>query len=319
MSSALLWLGGGALLLLPPFFLDPFGIGLAAQILVFGLLALSVDLLMRHAGMFSMCHGAFFAVAAYATAALHVHHGLPTAVAAPGGIAAALLTAAVFGVSVRTGGVYFILVTLALGQLVWSLTVSWTGLTGGDNGITDVPAPAIGGLRAATPAAYYYLVLGLVVLCCLAYRRLIASPFGLALHGVRDSEARMRALGYDVTALRYVAFVVSGGMAGIAGVLYVYGNQFVSPATANLSVSVEAALMAILGGAGTILGPFIGSAIIIGIRNTLSNIVPGWPILLGLVFIATVLWAPRGVIGLLQRSRAAAPARGSAKPQEGSA
>jgi branched-chain amino acid transport system permease protein len=305
---------GGALgALVAPRLLDTFWISLLIQMLVFGLLALSVDLLTGHTGLLPMGHAGFFAVAAYATAILEVRHGLGFWLSAGGGLLAALLAAAVFGLSVRTRGVYFILLTLALGHIVWGVAMRWTTFTGGENGVSNVPPPAVAAVRFADLSVYYYLVLGVVMACALGYRQLVRSPFGLALRGIRESESRMRGLGYNVFAHKYAAFVISGGLAGVAGVLYAYWNRFVSPAAATFHASAEAVLMGILGGTGTILGPFIGAAIMLGIRNWVSAYVAWWTAAMGLVFIATVLWAPHGLIGLWRelRDRSAAASAGA--------
>ena len=303
-AGRLMWVGAGVVAVLAPQFLDQFWMGLIIQILVFGLFALSVDLLMGHTGLFPLGHAAIFAVAAYATAILEARHAYPTLLAAPAGVAAAVGLAVVFGLAVRTSGVYFILVTLAMGYIVWGVSLRWSSFTGGDNGVGNVPLPALGPLAIQDLSSYYYMVVVVVLVCAAGYHLLVRSPFGLALRGIRESESRMRALGYNVAAHKFAAFLLSGFFAGVAGVLYVYWNRFVSPATATFLVSAEAALMAILGGTGTIVGPFIGSAIILGIRNYVSAYLVQWMTLMGLVFIATVLWAPDGLLGLLRRLRA---------------
>jgi branched-chain amino acid transport system permease protein len=281
-----------------------FWVTLLTQIMIYGLLALSADLLLGHAGLFSLCHAAFFAVAAYTTAILQVRYGATTALAAPAGILAGSALSLVFAVAVRTRGVYFILITLAFGYIVWGVAYRWASFTGGDNGVTNVPFPAIGGLRVAGATQYYYVVLIAVVACALAYRMLVTSPFGLTLRGIKSSESRMRSLGYDVGRHLYVAFVLSGIIASIAGVLYVYYNRFINPVAASFPVSVEAVLMAIVGGSGTILGPFLGSGIILVLRNWVSGFFHYYTAVLGIVFIVTVLWAPQGIMGLVSRWRA---------------
>lgn len=291
-----------ALALLPQV-AGPFWMGLATQMIVFGLLALSVDLLLGHAGLFSICHGSFFAVAAYTTAILQVRYAVPTALAAPAGLLAGTLLGLLFGLAVRTRGVYFILITIAFGYVVWGVAHRWSSFTGGDNGVTNVPFPAVGGLRVESHTDYYYLVLLVVALCALGYRVLVRSPFGLTLRGIKGSESRMRSLGYDSNRHLYAAFVLSAALASLAGVLYVYYNRFVNPVAASFPVSVEAALMAILGGTGTIAGPFIGSAIILGLRNWVSSFFELYATVMGIVFIVTVLWAPEGLVGLAARLR----------------
>jgi branched-chain amino acid transport system permease protein len=297
---ALAALGALAVLALPHL-AGPFWMGLATQVLVFGLLALAVDLLLGHAGLFSVGHGAFFAMAAYTTAILQVRHDVPTALAAPAGLLAGTLLGALFGLAVRTRGVYFILVTMAFGYVVWGVAHRWSSFTGGDNGVTNVPFPALGPLRIASHTQYYYLVLGVVLLCALGYRVLVRSPFGLALRGLKASESRMRSLGFDAGLHLYVAFVLSAALASLAGVLYVYYNRFVNPVASSFPVSVEAALMAIVGGTGTIAGPFIGSAVILGLRNWVSSFFELYAAVMGLVFVGTVLWAPQGIVGLAGR------------------
>ena len=288
----------------------PFWMGLVTQMLVFGVLALSVDLLLGHAGLFSICHGSFFAVAAYTTALLEVRYAVATAVAAPAGLLAGTLLGLVFGLAVRTRGVYFILITIAFGYVVWGVAHRWSSFTGGDNGVTNVPFPAVAGVRIDSHTEYYYLVLVTVVLVALGYGLVIRSPFGLALRGIKGSESRMRTLGYDSNRHLYAAFVLSAALASLAGVLYVYYNRFVNPVAASFPVSVEAALMAIIGGTGTILGPFIGSVIILGLRNWVSSFFELYAAIMGLVFIVAVLWVPEGLVGLAARVRGRrAPAR----------
>jgi branched-chain amino acid transport system permease protein len=289
------------LLLIFPYLAGPYWTGLATLILIFGLLALSVDLLLGHAGLFSLTHASFFAVSAYTVAILQVRYGVPTLAAAPAGILAGTLLALVFGLSVRTRGVYFILITIAFGFVVWGVAHRWSSFTGGDNGVTNVPFPAAGPLAITSHTQYYYLVLLAVIACAAGYRVLVRSPFGLGLRGIKAAETRMKSLGYRTTLHLYAAFVLSGALASFAGVLYVYYNKFVNPVAASFPISVEAALMAIVGGSGTIVGAFIGSAVVLGLRNWVSSFFELHAAVMGLVFIATVLWAPDGLVGLFKR------------------
>lgn len=286
-----------------PFTAGEFWMRLIMQIMIFGLLALSTDLLLGHAGLFSLCHASFFAVAAYVTAILHVRHGSGTIVAAPAGVLAGTVLALIFAVAVRTRGVYFILITLAFGYIVWGVTYRWASFTGGDNGVTNVPLPSIGPWHVTDATSYYYVVLVAVLLCAAAYRVLVNSPFGLTLRGIKSSESRMRSMGYEVGLHLYAAFVLSGVFSSIAGVLYVYFNRFINPTAAAFPVSVEAVLMAIIGGTGTIIGPFIGAGIVLILRNWVSGFFHYYTAVLGVVFIVTVLWAPQGLMGLLKRWR----------------
>jgi len=287
--------------LFAPLYLGPFWLSLLMQILIFGLLALSVELLLGHIGLFSVCQAAFFAVSAYTVAILQVKYGQPTIVAVPAGMGAAIILSLIYGIAVRTSGVYFILVTIALGHVFWGISWTWVSFTNGEGGITNVPAPAVGSLAITSHTSYYYIVLAVVALCVLCYRTLTRSPFGLTLRGIRESESRMRGLGYNIAAHKYTAFVLAGTLSGIAGLLYVYFNRFVSPANAEFFLSIEVALMVLVGGTGTILGPFIGSAIMLGLRNYVSAYIDQWMIVMGLIFIVTMLWTPDGVLGVIRR------------------
>jgi branched-chain amino acid transport system permease protein len=295
-----------------PYVGGPFWTGLVTQMYIFGLLALSVDLLLGQAGLFSLTHASFFAVSAYTVAILQVRYGVPTVLAAPAGILAGSLLGLVFGLSVRTRGVYFILITIAFGYVIWGVAVRWSSFTGGDNGVTNVPFPSVGGFEIASHTQYYYLVLAVIVLCGLGYRVLIRSPFGLGLRGIKGSETRMKSLGYRTDLHLYAAFVLSAAIASLAGVLYVYYNRFVNPVASSFPISVEAALMAIVGGTGTIVGPFIGAGVVLGLRNWVSSFFEMHHAIMGAVFIATVLWAPDGLVGLAGRLRS----RFSKKKQE---
>jgi branched-chain amino acid transport system permease protein len=289
--------------LIAPLVAGQFWTSLITQIYIYGLLALSVDLLLGHAGLYSLCQAAFFAVAAYTTAILQVRHGYPTLIAAPAGLLAGTLLALLYGGAVRTRGVYFILITIALGYIIWGAVYRWASVTGGDNGITNVPPPSIGSASITSQVAYYYFVLAIVILCAFGYRILVRSPFGLSLRGIKGSESRMQSLGYRTTMHLYAAFVISGAIASLAGVLYVYYNRFINPVAASFQISVEVSLMAIVGGSGTIVGPFIGAGVFLGLRNWVSSFFEMHTAVIGVVFIATVLWAPSGIVGFVERSR----------------
>jgi branched-chain amino acid transport system permease protein len=286
-----------------PLAAGPFWISLLTQMLIFGLLALSVDLLLGHAGLFSLCHAAFFSVSAYTTAILQVRYGVGTLVAAPAGLLAGTLLGLLFGLSVRTRGVYFILITIALGYVIWGVAYRWSSFTGGDNGVTNVPRPSLAGISLDGMNAFYYLTLFVVLVCVVVYRVLIRSPFGLTLRGIKTSESRMTSLGYRTNLHLYVAFALSAFLASLAGVLYVYYNRFINPVAASFPISVEAALMAIVGGTGTILGPFLGAGIVLALRNWVSSFIALHHAIMGIVFILTILWAPNGIMGLVTRLR----------------
>ena len=286
-------LGAGALLVLP-LVLPSYPVSIATQILIFGALAMSIDVLAGFAGRTSLCHGAIFGVAAYVTIYWNtVAGGQPWSGALLGVAAAVALTLVFALLAVRTSGVYFLLLTLALGMIVWGISLRWTSVTGGENGLRGPGRP--GPLR--DHVHFYYAVLAVVAPLGFVAWRFVRSPFGLALRGIRDSESRMRSLGYNVPLHLFVAFGVSGAFAGVAGVLYAFFNDFVSPTTVQLSQSVSGLLMAITGGIGTLFGGFVGAAAIILLENIVSLFTARWPMILGLTFILIMIFAPEGIVG----------------------
>jgi branched-chain amino acid transport system permease protein len=287
--------------LLLPWVAGDYWISLVTQMFIFGLLALSADLLLGHAGLFSLCHAAFFSVAAYTSAILQVRYGFSTLGGMALGLVMGTALGLLFGLSVRTRGVYFILVTLAMGYVIWGVGYRWSSLTGGDSGVTNVPPPQWGGMTIDSGLELYYVVMLTVLVVLFFYQRLVRSPFGLALRGIKAGEPRMRSLGFSPAHHLYAAFVISSFLASLAGVLYVCFNKFVNPVSASLHVNVETVLMAIVGGSATLLGPFIGAGLILGLRNWVSTFFELHLAVMGLVFIAVVIWAPGGVMGLLRR------------------
>lgn len=281
-----------------PLFASTYQISVANEILIFALLAMSIDVLAGYAGRTSLGHGAIFGVSTYIVIYwMSVAGGSPW-VAVLLGILAATVVAAVFALlAVRVSGVYFLLLTLALGMIVWGVCLRWTSVTGGENGIRGVGRPEI----IADPVVFFYATLATVLVFSVIVWRFVQSPFGLTLRGIRDSESRMSSLGYSVSTHMFIAFSITGFFAGVAGALYALFNNFVSPSTVQLSQSVEGLLMAIIGGIGTLFGAFVGSAAIILLENFVSNFTPRWPMVLGFMFIVTMIFAPEGILGAASR------------------
>ena len=280
-----------------PLGLSRYHLGLATEMLIYGTLAMSIDILAGFAGRTSLAHGAIFGVSAYVVVYVVSELGLSPILGAILGVIAATLIAALFSlVAIRTSGVYFLLITLALGMIIWGICLRWTDVTGGENGLR-------GDLRVgilANPRAFYWITLAVAAALSLAMWRLVQSPFGLTLRGIRDSESRMLSLGYSVQTHLFIGFTVSGFFAGAAGVLYAFFNSFVSPTTVALAQSVQGLLMAITGGIGTLFGSFIGAAAILTLQNVVSSYTERWQTVLGLTFILVMIFAPQGLIGLLR-------------------
>lgn len=270
--------------------------------MIYGIVAMSLDVLLGYTGLTSFGHAAFFGAAAYAVGVLTTRAGVPSLVGMAGGIAVALGLALIYGLlAIRATGVYFLIITLALGMGTWGLAYRWVSMTGGDNGLSGIPPLSLGlPWSMRDPVNLYYFIAAAFVVAVVLLWRLVASPFGLALRGIRESESRMRVLGYDVWLHKYVAFAIAGAFSGLAGTLYAFYNGFVAPTDLHLTASAEAVLMVILGGAGTLFGPLIGAALVVFLRNLVSAYTQRWLLILGTVFILTVIYAPRGVLGGLR-------------------
>src|SRR5712691_11838414 len=280
---------------------------LATRAMAFAILAMSVDLLLGFTGLSSMGQAAYFGVGAYLTAVLatKLHFGLGWDfwLVVVLGILLGAALAAFFGLfAIRAGGVYFLMITLALGQCVWGLAYRWNSLTGGDNGINMTGRPSFG-LDLTNDVTFFYLVFAFFTVSMILMYVLVRSPFGRSLEGIRERELRMQILGYNTWLHKYIAFIIAGGFGGLAGVLWAHTNGHVSPENVVLTTSVDSLLMVVLGGAGTLVGAAIGTAIVFGLREYLSTLVPWWQYALGGVYVLTILYLPSGLMGIPARIR----------------
>jgi len=283
----------GALLglaLIAPF-TDSFVILLITRALILAILAMSLDILLGFTGLPSLGQAAYLGIGAYLTAILAAkfNFGLGWSfwVVVLLGILLAAATAAFFGLfAMRASGVYFLMITLALGQCVWGLAYRWNYMTGGDNGINLPRRPAFG-IQLASDVAYFYVVFGFFAVSLLMLYVLVKSPFGRSLEGIREREVRMRTLGYNTWLHKYLAFIIAA-----------HSNGHVSPEDVVLTTSVDALLMVVLGGPGTLVGGAIGAAVVLFLREYLSTLVPWWQYVLGGVYILTILYLPDGLMGI---------------------
>ncbi|HKN38406.1 MAG TPA: branched-chain amino acid ABC transporter permease [Acidimicrobiia bacterium] len=293
----------GALVALP-FFTSGYTVGVVGRILAFGVFVASLDLLVGVAGLPSLGHAAFFGVGAYTGALVARHVTALAPVQLVLAMAAGAAVAAICGaVTVRSRGVYFVMLTLAIGELVRQVAESWTSVTGGTNGLAGVPPFQVvpGGGRVVIAGYIYLYVLAVAALAYGLLLGLRASPFGQALRGLRDNEDRMRSLGYSVTGLKLAAIVAAGAAAGLAGSLWVTQARFVSPIDAGFTTSALALFTVVIGGRGSQWGSFAAAAVVVVVRDELGTIAAGrGPLLLGLTFIAVVYLLPGGAAGLLR-------------------
>jgi branched-chain amino acid transport system permease protein len=271
-------------------------INIASQILLYAVFALGLNVLVGYAGLVSLGHAGLFGIAAYAGALL-INTGYNHFLAIAGALAVTVATAGVFAVlALRGTGLGFVMITVALGQIVWGVAYRWISITNGDNGVSITSRPSPFGLSLSTAEGFYWATLVVFLLAVLTIAVFVASPFGASVRGTRDQARRMNALGYHVWMIRFLAFLLSGLWSGVAGMLFLYYNQFISPQAVALTSSAEALLMVISGGTATLLGPIVGAGLVVIMKNVASAYIERWNFLLGAIFVAIVVFMPEGLV-----------------------
>jgi branched-chain amino acid transport system permease protein len=279
-------------------------VNVASQILIYATFALGINVLVGYAGLVTLGHAGLFGIAAYAAARI-MNAGQSHVTVAAGALAVTLLAAALFAaLALRGTGLGFVMITVALGQIVWGIADRWISITNGDNGVSVKGRPSPLGFSLASPAAFYWATLIVFLVALVSMAIFVASPFGASVRGTRDQPQRMNALGYHVWMIRFLAFLFSGFWSGVAGVLYLYYNQFVSPQVVALTASAEALLMVISGGTATLLGPVAGAALVVIMKNVASAYIERWNFVLGAIFVVIVVFMPEGLVpGTLRLTR----------------
>jgi branched-chain amino acid transport system permease protein len=284
------------LLTLPAWLGNPYYINVSSQILLFAVLALALNVLVGYAGLVSLGHAGLFAMSGY-TAGLLLQAGYGHLVADSAAIVVTIVSSAVFGVlALRATGIGFLMITLAIGQIIWGIAYRWASLTNGDNGVNVTTRPTPFGISLAGADAFYFATLVIFLAAVATMAIFVRSPYGASLRGTRDQERRMNALGYNVWLIRFVAILFSGFWTGVAGLLFIYYNQFISPQVAALTTSAEALLMVISGGTATLLGPIVGAAIVVIMKNVVSAYIVRWNMVLGAIFVAIITFMPDGLV-----------------------
>lgn len=293
------------MIILLPFLVSTYYVGLVIQIFILTIFAMSLDILVGHTGLPSMGHAAYFGVAAYATGFLYLAGIKNFWFVFVSGMGLGGLTAALFGLlAMRAQGPYFMLITLALGQVLWGIAFKWRSVTKGDDGLPGIGRPEIGmGIDLTQDLYFYYFLIVIFLIVFIALFVLVKSPFGHTLRGIREGESRMKALGYDVWLYKYLAFIFAGSFAGISGVLWVYYNGFVNPSNLGIDLSVKGLLMLILGGAGTLFGPAIGAGIIVLAENIVSSLTERWSLVLGIVYVVVIMRFSEGITSIIKRGQ----------------
>jgi len=289
-------------------FIFPFTVpyrALATEIIIWGLFALGYNVCLGYTGMLSFGHAAYFGVGAYATGIVlirlweNVWFGLFC------GLLMGAVTAFILGyLCIKRRGIYFAMLTLAFAQLVYFIGFQWVDLTGGDNGLRNIPLVPLSlpglSIDISTPLRYYFFVLFFVVLSLLALNRILQSPFGHVLQAVRENEHRALSCGYETSNVRWMAFIISGSISGLAGGLYALYLHFVGIETLYWITSGQVVMITLLGGMGTFIGPFIGAGVFLFLEDVLSALTANWMIFLGTVFVLCVLFFPSGIWGTIK-------------------
>jgi branched-chain amino acid transport system permease protein len=273
-------------------------INLASQIFIFAVFAASINLLLGYGGLATLGHSAYLGVAAYFSALIALKLGWGHWISAPAAIIGTSMMAAAFGlIALRATGLGFLMLTLALSQVLWGTALRWVSMTDGDNGLRGLTRPF--GMNDATPFYYFTFVISAFSIWMMA--RFVSSPFGAALQGTRDQPRRMSALGHNVWMIRWITFIYAGLWGGVSGLLFVYYHKYIHPVSLSLANSAEGLLAVIAGGSGTLAGPLVGAAIVMLLKNYVSGYVERWNMLLGFVFVFIVVFMPEGVVPGVRR------------------
>ena len=296
------YLAVAAILTIAPMFFGEYYVNLGSQIMIAAVFAASLNILVGYGGLTSLGHATYLGLSAYTSAWLFLKTGLDHGYTAIIAIAFTTFVGAIFGwISLRASGLSFLMLTLALSQIVWGIGYRWVGLTNGDNGLSGLTRPTPFGWDLEDSTNFYWFTLIITIVCLFFIARIVNSPFGASLKGTRDQDKRMSALGFNVWKIRWISFVLSSFFGAISGLLYIYFNKYVHPSVISITSSAEGLLCVIAGGAGTLAGPILGSILIVLLKNYVSGFVERWNMLLGIIFVFIVIFMPTGMVpGIIQ-------------------
>ncbi|HET7668930.1 MAG TPA: branched-chain amino acid ABC transporter permease [Burkholderiales bacterium] len=296
------WLVTIAVAALLPLVAGEYYINLASQIVIFAVFAASINLLLGYGGLPTLGHAAYLGVAAYLSALLQLKLGWSHWMIAPVALLGTTVMACAFGlIALRATGLGFLMLTLALSQVLWGTAYRWVSVTDGDNGLRGLARPVPFGIKLDEAMPFYYFTLAIGIVAIWMMARFVGSAFGATLKGTRDQPRRMSALGYDVWMIRWVAFVYAGFWSAVSGLMFVYYHKYIHPVSLSLANSAEGLLAVIAGGSGTLAGPIVGAAIVLLLKNWASAYIERWNMLLGFVFVFIVVFMPEGVVPGVKR------------------
>lgn len=290
--------------LILPLFLSPYWVTVLTEMLIYGLFAMSLDIVNGYAGFPSFGHAAFFGTGAYVLGISLLKLGQSQWMSVLLALGAILIVSAIIGVvALRGRGIYFLFITLALSQTLWAIAWKWNAITGGDDGLSDIARPDLGLFwwNLLSARGFYYFVLFVFVIAFLALYLITESPLGQSFTGIRESELRMRSLGYNVWVHSYLALIISGFFGGLAGILFAWYNKFVCPSQLGVTLSAQALFMGILGGPGTLWGPLLGAIIIVLVKDVASLLTIHWLLIMGAFYVIIIIYMPQGIGGIIKR------------------
>jgi branched-chain amino acid transport system permease protein len=268
--------------------------------LIFAIFALGYDIVFGYTGLLSFGHAIFFGIGAYATGIVLVRLVPSLFLALVIGMALNLLVSYVVAfLSIRKKGIYFVMITLAFCQMFYFIGFKWTDLTGGDSGFHGVPRTSLGPIDLNSEITLYFFILAIFLASVLVAFRIVNSPFGRVLKALKENEDRARSIGYNTTAFKTVAFMISAFFASLAGGLYAVHSNFVPMDTLSINTSADVVIMALLGGIGTLYGPIMGAMLIVFLKNVLSDWIGNWYLILGAIFIVSVLSVRQGIFPVM--------------------
>jgi branched-chain amino acid transport system permease protein len=292
-----------------PFFITDYPRALITEIFIFAIFAMSLDLLLGFTGLMSLGHAAFFGLGAYAVGVLGTQFGLNAWLGLIAGVGIAAAAAALIGFfCVRTGGIPFLMLTLAFSQLLFTVALKWRDVTGGSDGLAIAEKPSFFGFDLSNSLTMYFMALIFFAFAYWSLRRLLNAPLGHVFVGIRENEPRMEAIGYPVRSYKLLSFTIAGAFAGLAGGLYAIYNGFISSDALYWTASGDILIMTMLGGAGTLIGPALGTAVFLLMKNVVSSYSEHRLSIIGVTFICCVMFFPGGLWGTLQKLRWIRPA-----------
>lgn len=292
---------GGIVLVAFPQFMPVYHTYLLTEVLIYLIFALSLNLLMGYTGLVSLGHAAFWGTGGYAVALLMSKGGVDNFFLCTGvALLASAILAMIFGfLALRTSGVYFIMITLALGQMLWALAWRWESFTGGSNGLHGVTRPDfLASWSQVNSTSFYYLTLITVIPTILLIYRITTSPFGKTLVGIRENEPRMQALGYNTWRYKYSCYVLAAIFGALAGALKVFQDGSINPGSSSITISGLVVLMVLTGGSGSFAGPILGAGVVWTIKSIVSSYTAYWGAVLGIILVIIVMFSPQGITPL---------------------